>query len=162
MFARCGAKVLKRSAVQNLAGAARQNQEERNRCYLKGVANSSEETTVRRIEVSRRHPVCAYTMFNSFRSHYFIFCSNNFIGHIRRTTHKTPAGNGGKMMSDSRSLSPVRHMCFCEESSLWTLLTSSPALSVLSSWPPNFENESHCSCGVRHDGSALVLKAIRC
>ena len=77
-------------------------------------------------------------------------------------TLKTPAGNGGKMISDSRSLNPVRHMCFCEESSLWTLLTSSPALSVLSSWPPNFENESHCSCGVRQDGSALVLKAIRC
>jgi hypothetical protein len=80
----------------------------------------------------------------------------------KRRTLKRPAGNGGKMMSDSTSLSPVRHMCFCEESSLWTLLTSTPALSVLSSWPPNFEIESHCSCGVRHDGSALVLKAIRC
>jgi hypothetical protein len=73
MFAHCGAKVLKRSAVEKLAGAARQNQE-RNRCYLEGVANSSEETTVGRLEVSRRHPVCAYTIFNSCRSNYLIFC----------------------------------------------------------------------------------------
>jgi hypothetical protein len=82
---------------------------------------------------------------------------------VREIILNTPEDSGGKMMSDSRRRSPLRHKFFCEESRLRTLrtpLTSSPALSLLSP-RPDFK-ETNCCSSVRHDGSVLVLKAIRC